>query len=150
MTYARIEHGQVAEYPVYEGDLRLQFSNVSFPTPFVPPEGYVSVTDVTPPAVNYTQNLSESTPLENAGVWSRNWVVSPASETEIAARIDAQWQIVRGQRNAKLAASDWTQLDDTPLTNIKKQEWAAYRHAVREVTLQNDPFAIVWPQEPGA
>jgi len=55
--------------------------------------------------------------------------------------------VVRAQRNARLSASDWTQLPDVPLAT--KEAWAAYRQALRDVTLQPDPFAIIWPVSPG-
>lgn len=60
---------------------------------------------------------------------------------------DAQWAIVRTQRNAKLAASDWTQLPDAP---VDAAEWAEYRQELRDVTQQDDPFNIVWPTAPEA
>jgi len=60
---------------------------------------------------------------------------------------ETQWPVVRSQRNALLSASDWTQLPDVPLAT--KEAWATYRQALRDVTLQADPFAIVWPVSPG-
>jgi hypothetical protein len=63
---------------------------------------------------------------------------------------DNQWDNIRSQRNAKLAACDWTQLPDSPLTNTQQLGWASYRQALRDITLQSDPFNIVWPEEPAA
>lgn len=57
-----------------------------------------------------------------------------------------QWPVVRRQRDALLAQSDWTQLPDVPLAT--KEAWAVYRQQLRDVTGQPDPFAIVWPQAP--
>lgn len=57
-----------------------------------------------------------------------------------------QWPVVRSQRNALLSASDWTQLPDVPLET--KETWATYRQALRDVTLQPDPFNVVWPVRP--
>ena len=37
-------------------------------------------------------------------------------------------------RNAKLARCDWTQANDSPLSNEKKKEWATYRQALRDLT----------------
>ena len=145
MTYAKIKNGAVAEYPVYEGEIRLRYPNVSFPSPFVAPEGYVPVADVVPPAYDYRKNVTEGTPLLVDGVWTRNWVVADASREEIAQRTEAQWTSVRNQRNAKLAACDWTQLPDAP---VDVAAWAEYRQALRDITDQSDPFNIVWPQEP--
>ena len=53
---------------------------------------------------------------------------------------------VRAERKHLLQASDWTQLPDVPLAT--KEAWAAYRQALRDVTLQPDPFNIVWPTPP--
>ena len=61
---------------------------------------------------------------------------------------ETEWPVVRAQRNALLSASDWTQLPDVPLAT--KEAWAAYRQALRDVTMQSDPFAIDWPVAPGS
>ncbi len=53
---------------------------------------------------------------------------------------------VRETRNALLSASDWTQLPDVPLAMT--QAWADYRQALRDITLQPDPFNIIWPTPP--
>ena len=57
----------------------------------------------------------------------------------------AAW--ARDERNARLAASDWTQLPDVP--EAVKNKWAVYRQALRDVTSQAGfPHDIVWPSEP--
>jgi hypothetical protein len=58
---------------------------------------------------------------------------------------DAQWAVIRAERNALLAACDWTQLPDAP---VDSAEWATHRQALRVITTQADPFNIVWPVEP--
>jgi hypothetical protein len=68
----------------------------------------------------------------------RQWVDPRTQQT--------QWDVVRNQRSALLAASDWTQLPDVPLA--MKQAWADYRQALRDITLQPDPFNIIWPTPP--
>lgn len=146
--YAKVSNGVITEWPIYEGDIRLLYPNVSFPYPFVPPEGYVGVEDVPPPAINYTQNLVENTPILVSGVWTRSWSVVPASQQEIDDRIAGQWTLVRGQRDTLLQSCDWTQLPDVPLTADEKQEWVVYRQQLRDVTNQPDPFNIVWPVPP--
>ena len=51
------------------------------------------------------------------------------------------------KRNQLLAASDWTQLPDVPLTT--KESWAAYRQALRDITVQAGyPLNVVWPTPP--
>lgn len=57
-----------------------------------------------------------------------------------------QWAVVRAERDARIAKTDWTQLDDTPA--VAKGKWKTYRQALRDVTNQANPFAIVWPVPP--
>ena len=53
-------------------------------------------------------------------------------------------------RNRLLAASDWTQLVDSPLSEVKKKEWQAYRQELRDLPSKpNWPNDIQWPVKPG-
>ena len=53
---------------------------------------------------------------------------------------------VRSERNAKLAATDWTQVADT---TADKAAWATYRQALRNVPTQAGfPNTVVWPVAP--
>ncbi len=55
----------------------------------------------------------------------------------------------RAQRDAMLAACDWTQGADSPLDVVTKAAWAAYRTALRNVPQQAGfPVAINWPTQP--
>lgn len=54
---------------------------------------------------------------------------------------------VRNLRNRLLQMSDWTQGLDSPLSDSKKAEWAAYRQSLRDITNQNINN-IVWPEQP--
>ncbi len=47
---------------------------------------------------------------------------------------------IRQRRNALLAASDWTQLPDVPLSTGIRAAWATYRQALRDL-----PAALVEP-----
>jgi len=42
-------------------------------------------------------------------------------------------------RNAKLAQSDWTQANDSPLSDSKKAEWKTYRQALRDLPSKTTP-----------
>jgi len=55
---------------------------------------------------------------------------------------------IREQRNALLAASDWTQANDSPLANDKKVEWASYRTALRNLPSSSDWPDVTFPTEP--
>ena len=43
------------------------------------------------------------------------------------------WITIRLQRNELLRQSDWTQVNDCPLSDSKKQEWATYRQSLRDL-----------------
>lgn len=57
-----------------------------------------------------------------------------------------QWDLIKQIRNKLLQDSDWTQLPDVPI--LTKSTWAFYRQQLRDITLQSDPFNIVWPIQP--
>jgi len=62
---------------------------------------------------------------------------------------DSVWASVRDQRNSLIAASDWTQMPDSPLTAEQRAAWADYRQALRDIPeLYDDPDSVVWPEEP--
>ncbi len=95
------------------------------------------------------------------GKWYKKYVLGPiftdneegsAVEQESAykSRRDAeQSENVRQDRNRRLAESDWTQLDDTPVTN--KLDWATYRQALRDLPEKDGfPWAVDWPAQPEA
>ncbi len=55
-------------------------------------------------------------------------------------------ELARVERNVKLSASDWTQLEDAP---VDKAAWAVYRQALRDIPLQEDfPLNVQWPGLP--
>jgi len=62
---------------------------------------------------------------------------------------DLAWQLVRADRDARLAACDWRVLPDSPTPDDMRQAWLDYRQALRDVTGQGDPRAIDWPAPPG-
>ena len=53
---------------------------------------------------------------------------------------------VREKRNNLLTESDWTQLQDSSLSESDKEKWALYRKELRDITDQEGfPFDITWP-----
>ena len=62
---------------------------------------------------------------------------------------------LRNQRNDELKNSDWTQFNDSPLTDVKKSEWQTYRQALRDITTQTPSLdadgnltGVNWPTPP--
>ena len=69
------------------------------------------------------------------------WVYVPPSDADLLASI-------RAKRDPLLAASDWTQMPDSPLSAEDKAAWAVYRRALRDITVAEDLSAVVWPDPP--
>lgn len=56
---------------------------------------------------------------------------------------------IREMRNIFLKDSDWTQLADVSLPEAKRQEWATYRQALRDLPQNTpDPRNVSWPPKP--
>jgi len=101
---------------------------------------------VTPPYFDpATQQREHGPALLIDGVWTQNYVVSDLDADASAYKVGAQWTVIRAERNAKLAASDWTQVADAP---VDAAAWAVYRQELRDITDQADPFNITWPTQP--
>lgn len=101
---------------------------------------------VTPPYHDpATQVCEEGPALLIDGVWTQNYIVSDLDPAAAVAKVEAQWSVIRAERNKLLADSDWTQLPDV---SVDAAAWATYRQALRDVTGQANPFAIVWPEGP--
>ena len=54
----------------------------------------------------------------------------------------------RETRNELLAASDWTQFNDSPLTRAKKTKWKTYRQSLRDLPASEDWPNVTFPEEP--
>lgn len=81
------------------------------------------------------------------GQWFTKYSVADMDADAIAAKDAEQAKAVRAERNAKIAASDWTQGKDIP-DNISSV-WAAYRQALRDVPQQAGfPWDVQWPTQP--
>ncbi|NRP03304.1 tail fiber assembly protein [Stenotrophomonas maltophilia] len=60
-------------------------------------------------------------------------------------RADQMWT----ERSRRLRATDWTQMDDAPLTTEKKLEIQAYRQLLRDLPSRPGFPDVPWPQFPG-
>lgn len=93
------------------------------------------------PYIQINQNLVEITDEEAA-----------AMAAEIATANTAMLEISnRETRNELLAASDWTQGSDSPLTDEAKTSWATYRTALRDLPTQENWPSLEdadWPTQP--
>jgi hypothetical protein len=98
---------------------------------------------VTPPYFDPATQVREEGPAVLVdGVWTQNYIVTDLDADASAAKVHAQWVVIRAERNKLLADCDWTQLPDAP---VDAAAWAVYRQALRDITTQADPFNIIWP-----
>lgn len=146
MLYRIRETGAV----LTQGEVRKLHSNTSFPAVWDSSTCDAIGVDPVLPSPQPTTTRFQSVFADGAeqdakGNWVEKWKVTDWEQSAIDAAIEAQWGQVRLQRNKLLADSDWTQLPDSPLTVLDKADWSTYRQQLRDVTLQSDPFAIVWP-----
>jgi hypothetical protein len=103
--------------------------------------------DILPSWANEAYNI-----WVNADTEAKAKAASLEQETPDAPDVltDAQkLAVIKIDRNARLAACDWTQLSDLPNT-VNKEAWATYRQALRD--FPNNPSlnvdSPVWPAPP--
>lgn len=88
-----------------------------------------------------------------------NNTIVELTEEEEAAETQARSESVaamlnvenRNTRNELLAASDWTQGNDSPLTDEAKTSWASYRSALRSLPEHENWPSLAdddWPSAP--
>ena len=57
--------------------------------------------------------------------------------------------LVKNRAKELLSTTDWVMLPDVPMTVGQKQNWIAYRRALREVKNQSGfPQTVQWPVAP--
>lgn len=86
-----------------------------------------------------------------AALWTpEGWMIVAVAELD-AQLVTRGWRRVRAVREALLYKSDWTQLADAGLSQNQRDQWAAYRQALRNIPQTfTDPWNIVWPEPPRA
>lgn len=133
-------------------DYREAFKQTSFSAngpndQFLEDMGYVKVNTFKQHNTDIEKLVSCEPYLEDGWVYTVR--VETKTEEELSIEREILGNKIRIQRNNLLSQSDWTQLNDTPLSDSKKQEWSLYRQALRDITLQEEfPHNIVWPISP--
>ena len=141
--YIKITDGLVERYTFRQ--LRRDNPQTSFPevpsTATLAVLGVYCVSDAAQPAPSASQVVVRDAQPVKQGDWTYVWGWSLQDKTHVELSTQA-----RTQRNALLAASDWTQVADAP---VDQAAWATYRQALRDVTTQTGfPTSIAWPVAP--
>lgn len=96
--------------------------------------GYVLADD--PPTITQFQTLS----------WDRTeWIVQNLSLDVIEGLKIDEWTRVREKRNYKLQSTDWEIIKRLESKEPIPESLTTYRQQLRDITLQSDPFNIIWP-----
>lgn len=106
----------------------------------------------------YVEGIHENIPQPNIELTAEEWQQALSKNYKVingkhtySAFVQSEDSILenlRTTRNALLISSDWTQLDDSPLSEEEKTEWRNYRQALRDLTGLDDLTSIVWPAQP--
>lgn len=148
MMYLRIKDG-VITYPYSVEQLKVDEYNTSFPkelTIQILEEWGVYEVKRTPKPTDYTKTITEGTPQLVDDSYVQIWDEVDATQSEIDTKLEDRWEVIRILRNELLLECDWTQLADIPAET--KELWQIYRQELRNITLQTNPFLIVWPVKP--
>jgi hypothetical protein len=146
--YLRIKDG-VITYPYSVEQLKVDEYNTSFPkelTIQILEEWGVYEVKRTPKPTDYTKTITEGTPQLVDDSYVQIWDEVDATQSEIDTKLEDRWEVIRILRNELLLECDWTQLADIPAET--KELWQIYRQELRNITLQTNPFLIVWPVKP--
>jgi hypothetical protein len=145
--FAKIQNNTVVEWPI--PSIYARFPNTSFPVPLTQadmPNGYVIVDAAPTPQSGLNQKIIPAAPVQQGDKWVQRWNVVSMTLEEIQEHTEAHSTQVRAERNARIAASDWTQIADAKVDQVA---WAKYRQALREVTRQvGFPWSVQWPTQP--
>lgn len=146
---------QTLAYPVTQQQIQQAYPDTSFPTPFVPPEGYAPVLETPQPSYNnITQAVQETTPVQNEGQWYQVWVVVDLNAEQIAYNENQAKQTNKNQASTMLSDTDWTtipdvanpQLSNPYLTNAS--EFASWRSQIRAIAVNPPVVVDIWPPKP--
>jgi len=90
---------------------------------------------------------------ENRGMNEAELAEVAIIDAQIASSLPTdQAKVSRNMRDTLLAACDWTQAADSPLSSSKKTAWATYRAALRNLPTADAKWPnheeITWPTEP--
>ncbi len=139
-------------YPYSQTQLRQDNPGVSFPQGDIPLstlaefDVYLVASTPLPPYNEQTHRVVELLPVKIADSWVQVWDLVALTDEEQAEQFAAQAAAIRAERNRLLAACDWTQLADAPVSSF---QWANYRQALRDVPSQvGFPWTVVWPTPP--
>lgn len=108
-----------------------------------------------PPAINTETHIGVEIPADvdvdctMANRADDGTILIQQDQEQYRTKLEHLKSSLRTQRNSLLAACDWTQFNDSPLSQNKKVEWATYRQSLRDFpSTVTDPTNVNWPAPP--
>jgi hypothetical protein len=97
---------------------------------------------------DYIKCLWELKPDMTTPLLDSNYEIDFTSNTFISAY--NRWCITHiiEERNTKLKLSDWTQVTDNSISADKREAWALYRQALRDIPSTYNSETFTWPEPP--
>lgn len=141
--------GDIQTYPYSIALLKKDNPNTSFPaslTDAMTEEWDVYPVNITTETLGADQKRSyATTPVLVSGSWVLAHTATDMSADEIASRDETLAINVRGDRDARLALTDWHGLSDV----VMSEEMTVYRQSLRDIPAQAGfPNTITWPTAP--
>ncbi len=148
--YVKITNNAVDTFPYSLKKLRADNPQTSFPVSMTDTMmedwGVYPVTISDQPSMAHNEIAEQnSAPTLVDNVWTLGWTKRSLTTDET----NRESERVRADRDGLLQDCDWTQMPDSPLSDLKKTEWATYRTNLRNVPAQSGfPTNITWPTKP--
>lgn len=149
------EQGKPTGFPLLEDNFKQIHPDITFPAVLFPchvePLGYgMYEFSQQPTLTGRYDKLVEGAPIrDEQGYWRQQWLVVEQTAEEKAVTDDRKQKEVRFVRTRRLMESDWTRLDDAPLSTEQRAAWATYRQQLRDLTDQPGfPWEVTWPNQP--
>lgn len=76
-------------------------------------------------------------------------IILVVDEAKVELKLQATWKQLRNERNRLLAETDWSRIDDAPLSDAQREAFREYRQALRDLPdTTTDPANPAWPVKP--
>lgn len=110
------------------------------------PEDAVLLANGQPVTLPYVPSTPGRVVLDVVGAYRASWPV-----TVIVDDAESLWSRIREKRDTMLKATDWVMLQDSPVSEEKRQEYIVFRKALRDLPIEQAGAtleSIVWPNLP--
>ena len=134
------------------GEFYLVNRGMDFPEPmteeFLAKHGVYRCEFTQPPAIDYRRNLAVGEPEHTGKSWVQTWVITSATDGEIAEREAGMRMANKATASALLAETDYTDLPNTASRIANLKDMLAYRDTLRSIAI-NPPLTVSeWPTKP--